>query len=1760
MADRLARMVKFRDDQLSRPRPNDMGLVAIPAITDPVERAKTARQALEGFIASNSVDHPEAKKSMQALRSYLEGKADMPQEWVLDESPLPSAEGLYVQRAAKERERLSRTPFASEMLAMNDYFVQPLGRYASGAVDTMLNTGIGIANWFGARIPKANVRAQSLAGIRAIVGDDPLASLLSLKGADIRQPGTERSYDRTRAERELAGMDKSASGLAQTVGDVADIAGMLRGFRQGGVAGATTTGTMKLGELVGKTVTAPVAKVVGKVAGKATGKFASELAGGAGAFGAYEIVNEAAKQGQRPTGQQTLEALEHGAVAGAAMSTAAGVARVSLRKLFSEAAGSTKVAGEDGKILDAMKDWAKKNNIVPVPHQSVAAYGSKVIDSWIASGMQGAPPMAARRFIGRALEAGVESAGLSAINVQFQHDFVDAIFRQDPEAFARMAKTYGTNFLGVAASKMRMQDIPGFQRQQPSPGKKAKPVTDQPVPQDPEAAKRQESADAEQKKLVEERGQAQQRDLAEAFWRSYEEGDPAAIAAMGDQAIGDLLRQGWKFRRPEVETPTGDVKLETPLPPVEQRGKPSERMELPGTPFSFEVREGTVTPSQNLRELLSLPESLPAADFARIINKAGIFTDLDATTLLPGTQISAAPPIYADGEVMRTIAIDGTVLESPLGPEPKWTEAKELPARGSDVIPRPQQEVVDLLTHVLNTRADLPQSDVALLSKIITKLNTVSWQNDPAVAETLQHTQDLLTGIGNGSPEHASKALQVMGEMLTTKSPEVAMDDMVAGQTPAPEATSAQEPRPGEQKTPSEGGKNPTDTLFDAAKDKRLNELYDRAMSGDEEAQRQYQREVGDRGGEAGFIDVGHMARVTDIAIRRVVRKIMRMPLRSLAGAVGLVVDNKASRGFSVAAQEQGREQLPKPVADQFLQAETNTREYIDELSPLMEAIPGGRIRELEKRRWMEPTSSGVQMGFEVGHMAKDTDLGRLLGFDPSTLGDRARAALESWNKLTREIRRIASGLRMHVQGLWTPEGELAEIAPEAKKDVLTRQLTPELMDALRRGPGNWLYEAFVEGQSALNNMSRDDVERILAEDGWTDARSLKRRDAIEHIRRFKYFADHIKVPGHGVTRLLETQPLKHAKRMMYGAAMRMGTVKELGPDDPLPADPKLLLEQKGMAMADGLPTPYLRIVESVPQNARETAATVLRSLMGMQTNVLRSDMEVGGAAHKFWRLLGGLNDTEAASKMTFGSVIQNTWEAWTTGSALLGINRVFDAAIEVFPRIAAGEWRDLLRERQEAGGFAIHKGEWLLGGEESKFDQSMRALHTAGEALTLPLRMVQTVTDILVHKALHRAVADWREGTHGYTDADALMTMFGFSRAHAEQVVNGEAPPQVYRQIEMNGLTRITRTGDLAVNKSDFARSRNGLAQAIKYTGYFQAQFAKLRKAVMNLREAETAGQQATAAANVGKLLGFNMAGFMAGSSLVKLASGGWDELMHFWGETIEDVQSPEGAGKLALAAFVGSMAGSVGSALAGGIHALFTGNDRSKAEVLDTLTGAVPLIQGGLETWDFLNAAGHTLAEKPLSEENQYSGKSPLQQLGYYLGNQMPLAKWVESGPFGMGITYLGTDPKLENALKANRRIDNKLGINPFFGSERKREEDKNEDDVNDRDLFVQSMRTAVNKLKASEGDVDTAEIAQAIRDAMPDVDDKSIAASFLARRVLSGQKWNDLSEEKQESKLRSLGEDRVELLRGYDAVLEQAASYFRPNPLLRRRLRRR
>ena len=87
---------------------------------------------------------------------------------------------------------------------------------------------------------------------------------------------------------------------------------------------------------------------------------------------------------------------------------------------------------------------------------------------------------------------------------------------------------------------------------------------------------------------------------------------------------------------------------------------------------------------------------------------------------------------------------------------------------------------------------------------------------------------------------------------------------------------------------------------------------------------------------------------------------------------------------------------------------------------------------------------------------------------------------------------------------------------------------------------------------------------------------------------------------------------------------------------------------------------------------------------------------------------------------------------------------------------------------------------------------------------------------------------------------------------------------------------------------------------------------------------------------------------------------------------------------------------------------------------------------------------------------------------------------------------------------------------------------------------------MRGIANRIKAGD---DPATVEDMIRQGMPDTPDKSIIASLMARRMLSGARWTKLSDEDKVRKLKHLGPERIETLRGWDLALEAIADRFRP-----------
>lgn len=1664
MKQRLQSLVKLRADQLQETVFNDKQEVVHAGETDPKRALQRAQDHFAKFVEMDP-------DSAREVRDYILGRRqELPLGWALDNSQRPSRESILDAGAVQQAEQFrAEHPVRAALVDIGT----PVENLAIGAPQLLADAGFGIANLIGARVSSPDLRAMARVGIRGLMGQ-----------THATPAGVARAVEETAAEARV--WRETAGPAAGAMSDVGDIGGMLRGFMTQGLAGFPVKAAMKPGEVAGSIATKLPREALKLGGMEKTAEFVGAVGRGAGGFATFEMLSEF---GRNPDlkGEEALEAGKHGLIAGAAMGAAGEIARHAMRYLFSQPASKVALAGEGGEVMKSMRQWAEKNNIVPAPNESIKSFGYRAIDAWIAGGMEGAPAMPVRKLIGWAARGGIESTGLSVLSAQFQEKVLQPIFDQDPNSqpnWKVAIEEFGKSALGMAVARARLEDIPALQRRAGTKSKPAEAEPQQPE-QEPQAAPARTQDYQPQPAAgggLGEAGVSKMEGEPDAHYRTDRN---RATGTVMETQPAPLQEFGWREVLPEKPPEGGaEVKLDEPLAPREGgvATGPGKLVELPGTSYSFTVDGGVARPSASLRAEFKLPEEMPEAEFADLMTKAGLYSSMDALRLLPGTQISAHPTIVAESGVggkdgiMRQIAM-GEVLEAPLGPNPEWRPAKLFRARGSDVIPPEQQDVVDVLTHIQNERRDLPQDVKITLGKAIDVLKDVSADRSQAVAETMAALPEILPGIAGAEPKVAAEAVRVLAESLTTKAPEVAINDLMAGQV-----TKA---------APAAG-----------------------------------------REGEAGFIDVSGAGEAVD----RAVKGLLRFPVRALGTVLSLPLEIPGVRTFTRGISSKLSDIKDPPTRERaqttFNQIEANTREFVTEWEPMAADLPRYRtsdVRQLEKLRWQDRTEEGNQAGYSLYHILKESVLRDRFGIDMEGLPPSVKRIVGIGSKITRAIRAAAADLKMHVQGRYTPEGHLAEIARTTAKDVLTRQPTLELSDAMMAREGK-TYEAVVDVLAKDNGMTREDVEAIFAEEGFTDARGLKRRDPIEHVRRFKYFPDHVRRSDGVVVRLLETNPLRHAKRMIAGAAARLGTVKELGPDDIKPREG----ETPEQAAARGADTPYRDFVESFPEQHRDLIAMALRASMGMPTATLPKDVVGREGWHKFGKLVAAANDVRAALGMTASSWMQTIPEAFATTAAAFGANRV-GRAYQYFAE-AAKDNRLLteIKARQEAGGFAMNLHEFFAGGEASNFEQVMSVARTMQNGALSLMDAAQTyVVDLAVHKALHDAVSDWRAGSRQQGDVDGLMTVFDLSRAHAEQVVSGKAPPQAYRQLELNGLARLTGRGELPINKSDFARSRSGLARLIKYTGYFQKRINQLRNATVAMREAETPKAQAAAAANFGKLLGFNMASYMAGQSVVA-AFKGLEEFLGLWSETIEEAQDPLGAAKLVGTALLGSMFGGAGSFVVGGLRALFSGETESKAEAVDAATRAIPLLGTLGNAWDFGEAILANATGEPLGGDNPHSGKTPLQQIGYFAGTQVPLFRWAMNGPFGLGLTYLGTDPELEGALRASRRIDEKLGVELTFPE-------------NDDLLFVDTMRAAVNKLKGKE--VDIGEIVSAIRTAVPGKDDTAVSASLLARRVLSGERWEKLGEEQQQSKLRSLGDAREELLRGYDAMLERTASFFRP-----------
>lgn len=751
---------------------DDQGTVVRPALDQ-----KTAYEYASGAFKEAAGD-PNRRDQFKA---FLSGATDeMPEAWVRQQEVSPSA--ATVRRSAMADAAARGRKEHPVQAALYDYVVDPLGRATGAMVDIPVNIGIGALNLApGVDINPIDTRKAA-------------ATLFQFIGNEDKTTWGEASQQ---IEEQTRAMDDTKGFLGKSAAFAGGLTGTLAGLRS-----KIAQTVFKPGAALGQGAVSLGFKAVGKEAGaRALGYGAA-----AGSFAGYDALIARGADGGKASLADRGEAAMYGALAGTIVQGSSEVAKAAFKSILKRGLGDLGPAEKES--LNGIKKWALDNKVAPVPRESQQAYMNRVVDTWIDAGAPGLTSKGRQlaAYVAKGTTEGVGFMGLDAMDAHFRSQLFDAVFEGDQDAIIEvMAKMAGNSF-AMTAHHMPLREIAGWQRQQPTRVEptyqmgrsgmapeigpdQVRNVGEQQADAASVKAQRdlQGKVEADRKSVADQRAYEQAAKTASpvnADYSSPKGPNPARDPATGTYLQGNLERLGWQ-QEPSKSTVTGfdpsvseASKKQFEVPPEEQKTS----WQLPGTNLGYEVTGDIAKPSPELRSALSLPEQMPVQKLQEAVESASLMSSLQAKALLPGEEISAdgmkAEVIGEDAKV-RAIRM-GEVVEAELAPDMQWKPAESFPARGKDPIDKVQSGAVDALTEVLNMRADMRGRDRALLSSVIEVLDTVAASRDKAVADMVHHLPDALNGLHSASPEHAGKIVKALAEMLTTKSPEVALDDLVA--------------------------------------------------------------------------------------------------------------------------------------------------------------------------------------------------------------------------------------------------------------------------------------------------------------------------------------------------------------------------------------------------------------------------------------------------------------------------------------------------------------------------------------------------------------------------------------------------------------------------------------------------------------------------------------------------------------------------------------------------------------------------------------------------------------------------------------------------------------------------------------------------------------------------------------------------------------------------------------------------------------------
>jgi hypothetical protein len=1149
---------------------------------------------------------------------------------------------------------------------------------------------------------------------------------------------------------------------------------------------------------------------------------------------------------------------------------------------------------------------------------------------------------------------------------------------------------------------------------------------------------------------------------------------------------------------------------------------PRQRVRFQDSPFAYIVEGETVRPNQRLRDVTGFPAEVPREEFMRRIAKATLVNQLTAKVVLPGDSITATEwkadvsgPDADDG-VIRTMRF-GEVMERPLTPDGDWVPAKPFEPRAPDAIPIQQQRIALDLAEL--DKAPLEDEDKAVLGASLGVLSTVSAEKDKAVAETVDALQSgALAHALTGSPEQVAKAINVIGEMLTTKAPEVALGELAqqepqqqkrgpkdASQMPAAAINKELD------KLEGQSSKNTT-ALIEAGLGHTLQSEMPALAEKGHPLATEHQR-ISRRQQELRY----EVERRAGPGMRRLPRGFGPLKREGESGAVlnpveavghvmAFLADNAVTRFIGEGGLARVQRRIGEDMAKQFRKVETNTSRIQSDLQPPIQALsdlPAERPLELTDIHW-ETVRQGLRYGASGDLVYHEQEWMNHIGWTRSTLSPESQKYVAPVDDWMQGSRTIAHNIGVKVAGKTVAATRQALRLPRHFTAAGSRRaanLDPNLIEALAAIPGNQMTEA--------------QVREALITEGYTDARSLHKADAIEEIRAIKLWPDYLEINGR-VERQLETRPLRLLEALTASFSARMGMYQEFGPDASTPTQ-----------------DPYADVVAKATPNGddRRMLAAVFREAGGMH-----GDAHITAAERRFREWLRPLAVINTALKLTgTKSAVQNLLEPLGAAMSMLGGRDVAEAYGEVANAFSTGGFnglRQLQDQLVQEGGFLrmIHDPnvEKLLGGTVGQTLASVtEAVQKGGRLAMAGFDASQDIVDTTIRVAIGKRVKAM-EGNKSDPNGVGFALAMGFPHDEAVRLNSGQGQPEDYNFLLRMGLPHFTNRGDVQMNRTPLKLAAARLQTP--FLSYVIKQDGRLQALGAAFHNAKTDAARDAAMAAMLKFMGFTVAqGLLVNAVWELLLGKGWEGLK----DMVSDFSSPWGATKEIAYALTTGIAGSIGVGATQALKAMFSGEEHSVAQVVESL-GSFLSAPVGLASQ--LTEFGYSMLEP--EADTRYRGYSPSAKVWLLTQNLAPIARDVDrvAARFaGVGLTDVDVQASRTKSMKWQKAND---VPHDDFGS------------PTDFNTFMRSFELEMRKpgaLKSLSAD----SIATQILAHLPAGKDAGdAAASLRARKTLDFM--SKLTDAKKAAYTKYMGPARMATLKGYDAMLESIAQAVDPDSL--------